>query len=243
MIRIGIADDRSEDIKSLQALCSEYLNKTEMEHMFYTFLSGEEVLEYCRDESSKELDLLFLDIEMPGIDGLKVQEFSRSTDKIFRIAYASSHDEWMEETYDCNVIGFLKKPLAEDKVHRVLAKVMRERIQNVPIQLPGMKWEIRLEELEYMKSDKNYVEVHICNKGMEKLLTTTMHSVEKQLQNMPIVRVHKSYMVNLLHVKEIKNQIQLKHNDLKIPVGRTYKAKVKEQYDEFRRKMVRGRMG
>lgn len=242
MIRIGIADDRNEDIKQLQVLCRIYLDEMEKEHQFHTFSCGKEVLAYCQDKESERLDLLLLDIEMPGMDGLRVQEFSRSTNKIFRIAYVSSHEEWMDETYDCNVIGFLKKPLAEDKVYRVLAKVVRECIQNVPIQLPGMKWEIRLEELEYIKSDKNYVEVYVCNRGMDKLLYMTMNKAEQELRNLPIIRVHRSYMVNLMHVKDIRQEIILKYNNNRIPIGRTYKAKVKEQYDAFRRKMVRGRM-
>ena len=241
-MKIGIVDDRGEDIGRLQALCEAYLKKAQKRHKFYTFLSGEEVLAYCEDEESERLDLLFLDIEMPGMGGIKVQEFSRTSDKIFRVAYATSHEEWMDEAYDCNVIGFLKKPVKKDKVCKVLDKVIREQMRNVQIQLPQMSQKIQMEELEYIKCDKNYVELHICNKGMAQLLTMPMTKVEKELQELPIIRVHRSYMVNLMHVKELGDKIKLKHNIMRIPVGQTYKARVKEQYDAFRTKMVRERM-
>nr|MCR5461198.1 response regulator [Acetatifactor sp.] len=70
MITIGICDDEEAYRDRIKTICSEYLAEREMECQFTMFSSGEEVLAYQGDR----MLLLFLDIEMPGIDGLEVME-------------------------------------------------------------------------------------------------------------------------------------------------------------------------
>ena len=66
-LRIGICDDEVEYQKILHNICEEYFDRSEMKHLYTFFNNGEEVIKFCEDKS-KQIDLLFLDVEMGGID-------------------------------------------------------------------------------------------------------------------------------------------------------------------------------
>ena len=109
MIRIGICDDETTYRGQIKAICSAYLNAQDQRCEFVEFRSGGEVLDY----QGEKIHLLFLDIEMPGANGLEVLSKVRKNEKIWRIVFVTSHKELKWETVDLKTLAFSGGPTCE----------------------------------------------------------------------------------------------------------------------------------
>ena len=107
MIFVGICDDEEAYRMQIRTICKDFFDAQKQEFRFVEFSSGEEVLAYRGDK----IHLLFLDIEMPGTDGLEVLTKVRRNDRFWRIVFVTSHKELRWETIDLKTLAFLEKPL------------------------------------------------------------------------------------------------------------------------------------
>ncbi|MCI8609588.1 MAG: response regulator transcription factor [Firmicutes bacterium] len=132
-MRVCILDDEKNMAEELKSLCKTYfagkgleVQVTGLQSFPKGWLDGVEPLP----------DLLLLDIEMPELDGITIKEKLEKVAHKSYIIFVSSHDELMGETYGRNVLGFLKKPVDEEKLYRLLGKAVdfyQEQFLTVPL--------------------------------------------------------------------------------------------------------------
>lgn len=249
MIRIGICDDNSSERENLRNLCEEYLLKENIEYTFEIFTCGEEVLKYCEKESPNRIDLLFLDIEMNNVDGIEVKERLKKIAYIWRIVFVSSHLEAMGEAFGLKTLGFVKKPPKSEEISKWIAVVLEELSEDILIGVeePGMaSAHIRLEEIELMKSERNYTKIYLVpqngNESNVILSSKNLKYWEEKLAQYPVMRVHKSYLVHLAHVLKVEKGISMRNVKDEIPVGRAYKEQVKLTYQKYVMDKMRKRL-
>ena len=106
---------------------------------------------------------------------------------------------------------------------------------------------LKLEDILYFKADGNYTRLFLTNDYSEnekyKLITKKIGELEEELKKYPMVRVHKSYMVNLLNVTDVGQYVTLQGTEEKIPVGRSFKEAVYKRYVDYAQDKVRLRIG
>jgi len=229
MIRIGICDDVKQHRDRLKDLCECYFITHPMEHDYAFFSTGKEVLVY----QGESMCLLFLDIEMGESSGLDVLESLRESDMIWRIAFASSHVEHMIDTIDIKTLAFLNKPLQREGVEKCLDIAIRESEQNVSIAfkvLDGNK-SVKLGDLIYIQADKHYVNVFARPNGFTGY--NSLKQLEEQLQGTTMVRIHKSYLVNMQYINRIMLGEVCMSDGTRLPIGRKYNSSVKESFYRF----------
>lgn len=248
MITIGFCDDNQRDQEVLLNICENFFEKCDTEHKYEIFSSGEEVLEYCIEENNDRIDLLFLDIEMDGISGIEAKDRMLRADNIWRIVFVSSYKERVWDSFGLKTLGFTVKPATEEAIYKWIDIVLEEMKEEVWIEIRGVdkKENIRLEEIEYFKAAGNYTEIVLHTTVEEEtrqiLVTRKLGDLEKELKQYPLVRVHKSYMVNLVNVENVESSIALRDMEEKIPVGKRYKETVRTRYLEYAREKARRRM-
>lgn len=237
MIQIGICDDEREQRDWIKKLCSRYFYERKLEFGTILFDSGERVLAY----NGERLHLLFLDIEMEDIDGIKVLREMEKTEKVWRVVFISSHEEDVWDTFGLKTLGFIRKPVSYEGIKKWLDIMIWENDENAKIEFEasGKKKWIELERLYYVEAERNYVYFHEMDE--KTLVTGNLKSWEQELKFSSIIRVHKSYLVNLLNVDNIGNEIFLKNGEV-LSIGRQYRNTVRESYDAYLRKKIRGRM-
>lgn len=183
----------------------------------------------ANDVLNKEnIDLMFLDINMPQISGI---EFLESLKNPPAIIFTTAHSEHAVKAYELDVIDYLMKPVPLDRFMKATNKFIER-------QGPSQETE---EDFFFVKADKKLVKIHfdeilyieglkdyvIIRKDIKRVITLqTMKSLEQKLPSHIFMRIHRSYIVNISKIKavvgnsvEIIEKGQTKH----LPVGKNYK--------------------
>lgn len=239
MILIGICDDEKIHRRQIMEMCEHFFEMSPQEHDYVEFSSGDEALAYQGDK----LLLLFLDIEMGETSGLEVLEKLRDSDLVWRIAFASSHKEQRLDTIDMKTLAFLEKPIQYAGVEKCLNISIREQEKNIMTtftMLDGKK-SIEVSDLVYIQAERHYVNVYVKRKDF--IGYDSIKQCEERLQGTSMVRIHKSYLVNMQHIKKLGSGEVIMVDGSRLPVGRKYSLTVKEQYYNFVKSVTVGRNG
>lgn len=234
MIIIGVCDDEEAYRVQIRTICKAFFDAEKQECRFVEFASGEEVLGYRGDK----IHLLFLDIEMPGADGLEVLTKIRRNDRFWRIVFVTSHRELRWETIDLKTLAFLEKPLDRVGVESCIKTVIRENRENIDISYKTLQGigHVRLDRIISVQARGNYV--NICFEQEEIPGYDSIKTIEGQTEGTTMIRTHKSYLANLQYVKKVNGDGLLMTNGTVVPVGRKYLASVKEAYHSFLRNVT-----
>lgn len=231
---IAVCDDNVKEHMTIGNICDNCLKKYSIEYELLIFCSGEALLKYCDNKENNRIDVLFLDIELTGINGLELKDRLLTSDNIWRISYFSSHTDMFFETYSIKTIGFVRKPANIADVEKILNIVIKEKKDNIVFQMndiDGRNIEVSLLDILYLRADGSYTEIYTYSKRKEfykyALCSKKLGDIENEMEKYNIIRVHKSYMVNLANVESITENITFNDIDIKIPIGRKYKETVR----------------
>ena len=230
MMRIGICDDMPVYLYQLRKQCEYFFNENCMEYEIQEFLSGEEVLEY-----KKDIDLLFLDIEMNnGIDGIETMEMLLRRKNVWKIVFVTNHDEKFKFTYGLKTLGYISKPVDYSSIEKWLNVAVIELKENKILMLKenGTIFRVNTSSIIYMRSNKN--NTLFFNKNEIKCAAGNMRYWEEKIRNTSLIRIHKSYIVNMDYIVNRKNEyVMLQDCEEELPVGRIYRALFKESYISY----------
>ncbi|MDH7446114.1 LytR/AlgR family response regulator transcription factor [Aquimarina sp. 2201CG14-23] len=185
-----------------------------------------------------QVDLIFLDIEMPKLKGL---DFLRTLTNPPLIVITSAYSEFAVESYELEVCDYLLKPFSFERFLKAYTKVLKLKEQslkksktvteatNTSIFLKGDKetHHIQLDQIKYLESYGSYVKLYLQTEML--LIHESISHFETILPAELFIRVHRSFMVSVIAIKSIVgNQIKLK--DVTIPIGQSYKAIIKNRF-------------
>lgn len=233
-LRIAICDDSKECIDVINGHIRQYFAPLNIGYEIYHYMSGKDLLEDCKKQKILETELLFLDVEMPEISGLEVKQRLGSQDKIKRIVFCTSHNEVMRDAFGVKVAGFMTKPVKYEDISKWIDIVRKENRMEIDIAYENGKSMsyINLTEIEHIEADKDYTLLYRCNSQDKERVTQGMKYWEDRLPKGQIVRIHKSYFVNLEQIAEIGDKVVL-DSGKSLPIGRKYKKELIENYQDF----------
>ncbi len=172
-----------------------------------------------------QIDLVFLDVEMPKMSGL---ELIQSLEVLPQIVLITGHPEYALESYEYNVTDFLVKPVSVPRFLKAVEKARRvllgggdnARTGSIFIKTDSRLVQLSVENILYVEALGNYVIVY-TDKGRHTVLST-MKDIEKKLSTADFIRVHRSYIVRVDKIDSIEdNFIQIR--DKQISIGKVYK--------------------
>jgi DNA-binding LytR/AlgR family response regulator len=219
-----------EDETLAQNVIQSHLQKTEQFELVgicSNALEAKEVL------NKQEVDLIFLDIQLPGMTGLN---FLRNLQNPPLVVLTTAYSEYALESYEFNVIDYLLKPISFERFSKTINKITTGKLfssvsrenENIPrdhifIKSNNKFFKVNFSEIIYIEGMKDYLKIHTPD---FKLVThQTMSEMEKILPEKQFIRVHKSYIIALAHIKSIYgNNIEM--NKASIPIGINYKERV-----------------
>jgi DNA-binding LytR/AlgR family response regulator len=249
VIYIGICDDIDKARQTIFSLCETYFNEYKIKHKYVFFSDGEDVLFYCENDKIDQIDLLFLDINLPGISGIALKDEVLTNKKIQRIVFVTNYSNKIYNTFSRKTIGFIPKPPLFNMVKKMLDITIKEIEENIAISIKnydGTITQLLLNDIVYFKASGCYTEIitkaALNNSENYILSTKKMGDLEKEMKSHPIIRVHRSYMVNLENVIRFREKILLEDIAFEIPVGRLYKEQARMKYLEYVKNRIDNRI-
>ena len=200
-------------------LLEEFVRKSSSLNLIGTFSDSESI----RNQLSKQqdIDLVFLDIEIPGMDGF---EFIRNLDYQPNIIIVSSSDQNALKAFDFNIVDYLLQPFTYSRFCKAVDKAIMyyskkevnySEDQEIFIKKGSSLVKLKLKDLIYIEALENYVTLNTKNDKFT--IHFTIKAIENQLASWIFIRVHRSFIVN-------KNMIQTINDDsLDLIVGDTFK--------------------
>lgn len=182
----------------------------------------------------QKTDLVFIDIQMPGLSGLKLIQSLQNRPMFILI---TAYDKFALEGFELNVIDYLVKPVPPERFLLACNRAfeLHHLRKNSPGSPPENDWffvpidyslvKVNFNELVWIEGLRDYVKLHLENKARPLISRINIKSLEQQLPISRFMRIHKSYIVSKKHITAIrKNSIYL--SDMELSVGDNYKQAI-----------------
>ncbi|MCL2355552.1 MAG: LytTR family DNA-binding domain-containing protein [Defluviitaleaceae bacterium] len=233
-MNIAVCDDHDKCRGHLCGIIAEYMHSIEKNDCkIQAYTNGKSLL---REYLPEKFDFIFLDVDMPSPDGFDTAEQIRKVDLDTDIIFVTKMSEEIAQGYRYNARAYLSKPVTVQAVSGLMNRLFEERRRKsdigsfiVKLKGSGAEAELNLSAVIYFESKLHYVT------AVTKDDTFIFYGRLSQFDLPGFVRVHQSYLVNMKYIFAlVNNQVVLRGDFLKIPVGRKYKESAKVIFNEYR---------
>ncbi|MGS2739296.1 LytR/AlgR family response regulator transcription factor [Sinomicrobium sp. M5D2P17] len=200
-----------------------------------TFKNAIQAQEFVKENN---VDLIFLDIEMPGINGL---EFARTISEKTLVIFTTAYKEYAFESYAVDAIDYLLKPISESQFNKAIKKVFSfskllqsgyTEVDKITQDFLFIKsdrrfYKIHFNKILFIEGLKDYVVIHTVN---DKIMTAmNLKTIHNKLLKTIFIRVSKSYIVNEAAIESFDNHT-IYIQDYEIPIGKVFLEDFLKQY-------------
>ncbi len=218
-LRCIIVDDESSAQQGLQ----EHIDAIDFLELAGTADDTEEAVKLLE---THQIDLMFLDIHMPGINGI---EFLKTIKKPPKTILTTAYSEYALEGYELDVVDYLLKPISFDRLYKSCKKAKEiisgnktaDTVNNESFFIKSnKKYEvIQINDILFIEALQNYIIIHTrCKKSVAYL---SLKDIIKSLPPAFFIQVHKSYIVSVKHIASVSRE-EVIISGHSIPVGRSY---------------------
>jgi len=242
-IKAILIDDELDSLEALAAELKSYCPEVEV------LASYQSAVEALKNINALKADVIFLDIEMPDMNGF---DFLKRINEIdFDVIFVTAYDQFAVNAFEFNAVDYLLKPILKSKLVQAVERVELRKTQhlnktnldalinNISVQIgtgvknialptsDGFEF-VQLDSIEYIKAESNYCWVHL-DTGAKHLLAKTLKQMELLVKGPQFFRSHQSYIANLNYAKKyVRGQggYIVLNDGTQIPVSRTKKEEL-----------------
>lgn len=235
MIRVLAIDDEPLALKQLEMYIAK-VSDLELVAACHSALEARRVLE------EQAVDALFLDINMPDITGM---EFVRTLPDPPLVVFTTAYSEYAVEGFRVNAVDYLLKPFGLADFLAAAGKLRDRQVQRQAAPEPARAvWQpqddafffktdyktvrVRLADIRYIEGMSEYVKVWRTGTSTPLVVLVRMKVLEEKLPAERFLRVHRSYIVNVAHIREVSREGVLLDGGTILPVGDSYRQEFKE---------------
>lgn len=241
VMKIAICDDEKYDLEKIEHLLKQELQKHNISvYEIDTYLSSNEFLQ--NNEKIMQYDVIFLDINMPQMNGINVAEKIRNVRDDVLIIFITAFIDYALEGYRLEAIRFLIKDMLEAMMPECVQTIIKKlNLQSRKLEYSFIegKREIYVDSIMYIESRMH--KLFFFLKGTRE----KSYSIYEKLDNMEtyllsygFLRIHKSYLINTKYIKKIANYKVEMDYGIVLPIPREKYQRVKEQYYEIKGDMI-----
>lgn len=224
-IRCIAVDDESLARKMLE----EYITQIPFLELVKTCKNAMEAMEVLNNEN---IDLIFLDIQMPGMLGTK---FLESLVEKPMVVFVTAYDQYAVESYNLQVVDYIMKPVSFERFTKAVLKVQEvykamylpastdsdvEPIDYIFVNVEYSLVRINFNQISHIEGLKDYIKIYVNNAVHPILTKSTLKGIEEKLPSKSFLRVQKSFIVNLDKIESIRNH-RITIGKFEIPVSDT----------------------
>ncbi len=227
-----------DDEAGAHLVLDHYLKSFSSLTLSASFYNAIEAMEYIH---SQPVDLIFLDINMPGVSGMDMLEAMPDPPLV---VLTTAYSEYALQSYRYQVVDYLVKPIDLPRFTAAIHKVFRRYRPLTPAQqegnttapppsslmlkVDGEVIRVQLDSITHIQSWGNYVKVYTEQQVYLSPVTTT--EIEQKLDKLGFKRIHKSYIISLQHIQKVTHGEVHLHSGVILPVGNTYRRELMEYF-------------
>ena len=232
MFQAAIVEDEAVFLKSTKELLAKTFKDKNVDVAFDFFMSGEEFLPMI--EQHFHYDIIFLDIEMPGIDGISVCRRIREISEDALVVFISNKEALVFQTFEVQPFRFIRKSelneLVLSLVESIISELDRRKPKVIKIEEPsgGDVYSFDIKKILYIEAQRKEC-VIVTESGMTTLRSKLM-TLESSLGNEDFIKIHRSFLVNMSAITKIQKDSVLLKNGHELPLSRNMREPVKQAF-------------
>ena len=219
-----------EDELLAQQVMQSHINKTKELQLVATCRTAVEASRLLLQHS---VDVLFLDIQLPGMTGL---EMLKTLEDPPLVVFTTAYSTYAVESYELNIIDYLLKPISYERFSKAVAKIQEAMAndklanRNSPeshmyVKCNSEFHKVYFSDIIYIESRRDYLQIHTIHNNLFTL--QTLNEMEKVLPEGKFFRIHRSYIVSVAHIKKISGK-NVDLESISLPMGKKYRDQVME---------------
>lgn len=235
MIQIAICDDEEIVVNQIENLLMKIAQEHHIVMQIITYLSGELLEEAIKKGAL--FDILFLDIHMEDMDGMETARQIRQIDENLILIYVSGDDEYLMDLFQFDVLGFIKKPIDENRLENVFLSAC-EKIRSMHVyfyyQVNKEQKRIQMKDIMWFESVRRKIEIH-CRDGSVMEFFGKLDEIEQRIDKCAVsfLRIHKSYLVNFNMIESKNQQKVVMYDGTELPISEDRRSLIKTAYSRL----------
>ena len=227
-LQIAICDDMSMMADKLTRLVDEIMAKRDISYYIHTLLYGQELL-----ESGEEYDLVFLDIEMPNMDGIEVGKRLKRKYPHVNIIMTSDTQERIKETFIFGAFRFVTKPFVVEELTEAIDAFLNSRIGTEFIEVHKNRNVVKIQQrnIRYVAACDGYTEINV--NGCVYRTENSLERLEKELNALLFYRIHRKYIVNMFWIEAYQKSKVSLDTGQELDVSRRKRKEFEMTYKEI----------
>lgn len=239
-VQVGICDDNIKDIDWMECEIHAAFDDVQVDYEL-TKYEGGNMLMHAFD-SVIDYDILLLDIDMPGVDGMSIAEHIMQIPHRVNIIFVTNRDDMVFEAIHYSPFRFIRKEKLHDELPEAIVSAIDKIYKETLIYNFGTGAEvikISICDILYLESQKHYICVH-TKQGDVKTFRGKISDYTEELADVGFVRVHMGYLVNIRYIYSITSQKIVLDNEEELPISRAKVDDIKQRHASYMRRFVRG---
>ena len=234
MVRIAICDDDQNFLYEMRDLIQNIIYLRNINYHLAVFQSGEDLL--MDTENTGEYDIVFLDIELVHMNGIKTAAILREKYPMLLLIFVSCHTGYYRQAFEVQPYYFLDKPINRTKVYNLCNKaitLVMNNMEKINFHCNRIYYSLKIGDIIYLESEKRVVKIVCHDKEYEfydKLEHLERYLKEKQQR---FLRIHKSYLINAEYIKEFRNDYVIMSNGKELVVSREKRKDVRQYFTKI----------
>ncbi|WP_064201271.1 LytR/AlgR family response regulator transcription factor [Brevibacillus brevis] len=240
MYRVAICDDEEKHREFVKSILLTLSIKTNIEFVIESFDSGEQLVSYYERQETP-FHILILDIEMGGMNGIQTARTIRGLNNLDeQIIFLTSYPKYMVESFDVMTYQYLIKPISpsilEEKIIKLHQYFQALDKKYMVIKTGYEEVVLKYDELISIEAAKSLTiksKLHFTTTNQTYESKGIISDYALALKDCNIIQIHRSIIINLLHVKKFASGVVLMSNGKELPIGRSKMKEVKDTYTKF----------
>jgi DNA-binding LytR/AlgR family response regulator len=222
-MRIAVCDDEQRFINDLKTTLDKLYSSLDM--MTDGYNSGEELLKGFKH---KAYDIVFLDIEMPAMDGITLARKIRELSRDVCIVFLTGHIEYAIKGYEVNALRYLTKPADEQKIKEVIDHVLGklESSKMLWVKTADGEQRIALSDILFIEAQNQNVVISTPENSFS--VRGNISVYEEQLAQYGFFRIHRGYLISLPKVLRLGSKCVVMEDNTTLPVSRSKESKLRD---------------